>query len=289
MKFKYIQSVKTITALIAASFLLICSSANAQPGAPPWVRLPPRTIIVPGTPMYRDRQNSVYRDRPAQMYRDRQNYNQYNQNEDRQPYINFSIHFDPLISWFSTDSYDTRSDGVIPGFNFGVSYNKYFSSNYSFSSGINISRAGGRLINRETSRFEVKNYYNTILTVEAGEAITYRITYLSVPLGLKLQTNQAGFGRFFTDVGFDPKIVVGARADIPSLNIKEGNATRELNFFNMSFHVIAGFEYPLSGSNALIIGMGFENNIFDVTRDNGNQPSNVVSQKMVSFRIGMTF
>lgn len=281
MRFKYLQPVRTITAIITASFLLICSNTNAQPGRPPWVRLPPRSVMVPIAPMYRDRQDPIYRDR--------QDYDQYNRNDVRQPYINFSIHFDPLISWFSTDSYDTRSDGVIPGFNFGISYNKYFSSNYSFSSGIDISRAGGRLINREASRFELKNYYNSVFTIEPGEAITYRITYLSVPLGLKLQTNQMGFGRFFTDVGFDPKIVVGGRADIPSLNIREGNAIPELNLFNMSFHVMAGFEYPLSGSNAFIIGMGFENNIFDVTRDNGNQPSNVVSQKMVSFRMGITF
>jgi hypothetical protein len=285
MKIKYIRQVRTVVILVAVSIILGSQAINAQTGPPPWVRMPPRTIIVPAEPMYRDRQ--MNRDR--QTNRDRQVYNQYNQNDREQPYINFSIHFDPLISWFSTDSYDTRSDGVIPGFNFGVSYNKFFGSNYSFSSGINISRAGGRLMNRETSYFELKNYYNTLLTIEPGEAITYRITYLSVPLGLKLQTNPTGFGRFFTDVGFDPKIVVGARADIPSLNIREGNAIPEMNLFNMSFHVIAGFEYPLSGSNSFIIGMGFENNIFDVTKDNGNQPSNVVSQKMVSVRIGITF
>jgi hypothetical protein len=199
------------------------------------------------------------------------------------------MHFDPLISWFSTDSYDTRSDGVVPGFNFGISYNRNFSPNYSFSSGINIIKAGGRLVNRETSLFELKNYSSTILTIAPGEAITYRITYLSIPMGLKLQTNQIGYGRFFTDVGLDPKIVVGGRADIPSLNIKGGNAMPELNIFNLSFHLMAGMEYPLTANNYFIVGMGFETNLFDITRDNGDQPSNMVSQKMLSFRIGMTF
>jgi len=52
---------------------------------------------------------------------------------------------------------------------------------------------------------------------------------------------------------------------------------------------MAGMEYPLSGNNRFIIGIGFEKNLFDITRDNGNQPSNVVIQKMLSFRIGMTF
>jgi len=263
-----------IITLIAVSLILMCRNTNAQPGYrySPWLHMPPyRSVIVPNP--------------PTQSYR--QDYNPNIQTGGVQPFISFSIHFDPLISWFSTDSYDTRNDGVVPGFNFGISYNKYFSPNYSFSSGINIIYAGGRLINRETSHFDLKNY-NTV-TVQPGEAITYKITYLSIPLGLKLQTSQIGYGRFFTDLGFDPKIVIGGRADIPSLNIQGGNALPELNIFNLSFHIMAGMEYPLAGNNNFIVGIGFDNNLFDVTRDNGDQPSNVVTQKMLSFRIGMTF
>ena len=106
---------------------------------------------------------------------------------------------------------------------------------------------------------------------------------------MKLQTNQIGYGRFFTDVGLDPKILVSGRVDIPSLDIKGGNASQELNLFNLSFHIMAGMEYPLAGSNSFIIGIGFEKYLFDITRDNGDQPSNVVTQKMLSFRIGITF
>ena len=108
-------------------------------------------------------------------------------------------------------------------------------------------------------------------------------------MGLKLQTNQIGYGRFFTDVGFDPEILIGGRADIPSLDIKGGNASPELNLFNLSFHIMAGMEYPLAGNNSFIIGIGFEKYLFDITSDNGDQPSNVVTQKYLSFRLGMTF
>jgi hypothetical protein len=236
--------------------------------------MPPyRSVIVPNP--------------PAQTYQ--HEYDPNIQTDGGQPIISFSIHFDPLLSWFSTDSYDTRTDGVVPGFNFGISYNKYFSPNYSFSTGLDIINAGGRLINRDITHFELKNYSSAILTVQPGEAITYRVTYLSVPLGLKLQTNRIGYGRFFTDVGLDPKIVVGGRADIPSLDIKGGNATSELNTFNLSYHILAGMEYPLTGNNSFIIGVGFERYLFDITRDNGDQPSNMVLQKLLSFRLGMTF
>jgi hypothetical protein len=274
MKHNYIHATRLIIAIVTVFSMFMCRNTNAQPGYPQWERRPSsRSVIVP----YQPRQNY------------RQDYNPNIQNDGIQPFINFSIHFDPMLSWFSTDSYDTHSDGVVPGFNFGISYNKYFGRNYSFSSGINIINAGGRLINRDITHFELKNYNSTILTVQPGEAITYRITYLSVPLGLKLQTDQIGYGSFFADLGLDPKVVIGGRADIPSLDIKGGNAAQELNLFNLSFHVMAGMEYPLSVNNRFIIGIGFEKYLFDITRDNGDQPSNVVIQKMLSFRIGMTF
>src|SRR5665811_1135249 len=203
MKRNYIHTPRLIIAIIAVTLILMCGTANAQPGYyySPRMRTPPyRPYIVPNP--------------PSQNYR--QDYNPYIQTGGVQPFISFSIHFDPLISWFSTDSYDTRNDGVVPGFNFGISHNTYFNQNYSFSSGINIIKAGGRVINRETTHFELKNYSSAIFTVQPGEAITYRITYLSIPLGLKLQTNQIGYGRFFTDLGFAPEIVIGGRADTVS-------------------------------------------------------------------------
>jgi hypothetical protein len=274
MKHNYIHAARLIIAIVTVSSIFMCRNTNAQPGYPLRERrVPSRSVVV--------------RNQPRQNYR--QDYNPYIQDNGIQPFINFSIHFDPLISWFSTDSYATRNDGVVPGFNFGISYNKFFGPNYSFSTGLNIINSGGRLINRDVTHFELKNYSSTILTIQPGETITFRVTYLSVPLGLKLQTNQVGYGRFFTDVGLDPKIVVGGRADIPSLDIKGGNATTELTTFNLSFHIMAGMEYPLSGNNSFIIGVGFEKDLFDITRDNGDQPSNVVLQKMLSFRIGMTF
>jgi hypothetical protein len=74
------------------------------------------------------------------------------------PYaISFGVHFDPVISWFSTDNYSTRSEGAMPGFNFGISYNRYFGPNYSFSSGVSIINGRRRLICREPIYFQLKN------------------------------------------------------------------------------------------------------------------------------------
>ena len=76
-------------------------------------------------------------------------------------------------------------------------------------------------------------------------------------MDLKLQTNQIGYLTFFSDLGLDPKIVIGGKADIPSLNISGENAMNELNMFNLSYHITAGIEYSLGGTTALVLGLGF--------------------------------
>ena len=200
--------------------------------------------------------------------------------------IGFGIHFDPVISWFSTDIKEVRNDGARAGFNFGLTYNKYFTRNYSFSTGISLMRAGGRLVSSDTTVLELGNSRYKVLP---GNPVVYKIQYLVFPVGLKLQTNQIGYFTFFSDLGLDPKIVIGGKADIPSLSVSDENARKELRIFNMSYHVTAGIEYSLGGSTALVFGLNFDNNFLDITKDNGNQPNDKVSQKMLSFRFGVNF
>lgn len=201
--------------------------------------------------------------------------------------IVLGLHVDPVISWFSSDVAVTQNSGARPGFNFGLTFNKYFTSNYSFSTGISLQNAGGRLVSNSTQP--------TILqlteprTVAPGKSVVYKIQYLSVPLGLKLQTNQIGYITFFSDIGIDPKIVVAGKVDIPSLNISNERAINELNVFNLSYHITAGIEYSMGGSTALVSALSFENIFLDVTKDNENQPTDKVSHKMLSFKMGINF
>src|SRR5664279_613919 len=109
MKCNYKYVIRTIIAIIAVFLILMRQNTNAQPGYRyvPRMRMPTyRSVNVPNP--------------PAQNYR--QDYDPNIQTDGGHPFISFSIHFDPLLSWFSTDSYDTRTDGVVPGFNFGISY-----------------------------------------------------------------------------------------------------------------------------------------------------------------------
>lgn len=200
--------------------------------------------------------------------------------------ITFGVHADPVISWFSSDIKEITNNGARAGINFGLNFNKYFSPNYSFSSGISIINGGGSLTSSETTFLEFTNFSST---VAPGEQIIYRIQYLTIPLGLKLQTNQIGYLTYFTDIGLDPKVVIGGKCDIPSLDIKGEKATNELNSLNLSYHITAGVEYSLGGTTALVFGLSFDNNFLDITTDNENQLKDKISHKLLSFRIGVNF
>jgi len=133
------------------------------------------------------------------------------------------------------------------------------------------------------------DFSNLKTTVLPGSTIVYRIQYLAFPVGLKLQTNQIGYLKFFSDLGLVPKVVINRKVDIPSANISKQNASNELRMFNMSYHITGGIEYSLGGSTALLFGIDFDNNFLDITKDINKQPKNKVSQKILSFRFGVNF
>jgi hypothetical protein len=205
-------------------------------------------------------------------------------------YFRFGVHADPVICWFSSDNSIVENKGARPGFNFGVSVYRYFGPNYSFSTGINLISAGGRLETNKDITFYLKHGGTTQnVPVDSGASVVYKIQYLSIPLGLKLQTNQIGYCTFFTDLGLDPKVVVGGKADIPSRDIRSDNAMEELRAFNLGYHIVAGVEYGVGGNTAVVAGIGFDNNFFDITKDKSTQPIDKISHKMLSFRLGVIF
>jgi hypothetical protein len=200
--------------------------------------------------------------------------------------IAFGVHVDPVISWFSTDISKVKNNGARPGFNFGLTYNRYFAQNYSFSTGISLLSAGGKLVSKDTTSMDFSNFRSTVLP---NNTIVYKLQYIAIPLGLKLQTNQIGFVSFFADLGLVPKLVINRKIDIPSLSISGENASKELRMLNMSYHVTGGVEYSLGGTTALVFALDFDNNFLDITKDNTGQPTDKVSQKIFSFRFGVNF
>lgn len=200
--------------------------------------------------------------------------------------IEFGLHFNPVISWFGSDIKEVWNQGARPGYDIGLTFNKFFGDNYAFSTGISLINAGGKLVSSLPTIMEYANFNATVLP---GKTIIYKINYLSFPVGLKLQTNEIGYTTYFTNVGLDPKFVLGGKNNIPSLNISNESADNELRLFNLSWHLAAGIEYSVGGNTAFILGLRFENNFLDITKDNHQQPEDKITHKLLSFNLGIKF
>jgi hypothetical protein len=200
--------------------------------------------------------------------------------------IRFGVFVDPVISWFSSDTKETISDGSRAGMNFGFTLNRYFDKNYSFSTGLSLLNAGGRLTGADTVELVFNNFTTK---VAPGDPMIYRVQYLNIPLGLKFESNQIGYTRFFTDLGLDTKVVLGGKIDIPSEGIEKEAASDELKTFNMGYHIMAGLGYSLGGNTEFIFGIGYENNFLDVTNDINNQATDKIKHHIIRFRFGINF
>jgi hypothetical protein len=52
---------------------------------------------------------------------------------------------------------------------------------------------------------------------------------------------------------------------------------------------MGGIDYSIDGSTSLILGLGFENNFFDITKDVDGQEQDRTSQRLLKFIFGINF
>ena len=205
--------------------------------------------------------------------------------------IKFAMHADPLITWMGSNSSEYASKGAMAGFNVGLNVLYYFADNYAVSSGISFLAAGGRL-SAADNLVMVFNNINPVVT--AGDEMRYNLKYMNIPLGIRLQTNQVGYLTYFTDVGFDIRMMLKSTVDLPNSSlgpINNENAKNEVYGMNAGWHISFGIEYELGIETSLIAGLGYDQDFFDVTRDlkTVSQPDDRSGLRMVRFRLGVKF
>jgi len=196
------------------------------------------------------------------------------------------ITLSPSITWFGSNTGEVTNKGARPGIDLTVKLERNFSGNFAYTGGVSFTSSSGRLQSAAATGFL---FPDRTVNVGPGEAIIYRIRYLSIPFGLVGRTNEHNQISYHGEIGIDPAVVVSGRADIPSLDIKNGRAMKELNRFNIGYHLNAGADYSVNDNVQLTIGLGFENYFFDVTRDRLDQVRDHIGQRFIRFIFGVSF
>lgn len=200
--------------------------------------------------------------------------------------LHLGLFADPLIGWYSSDDKTIESGGVKAGYAAGIAVNWYFSQNYAFSTGITYLNTGGIQSSADTVSFLFSNFTSEVLP---GAKVSYKADYFSVPIGMRMRTNQIGYLSIFSDFGLDAGILNKGKISIPSLGITDESASRELRKATLGFHIHAGAEYSLGGSTVVVLGIGYEGGLTDVTKDNSGQPEDKTVNRIVRFRLGLFF
>ena len=194
----------------------------------------------------------------------------------------FGAFVDPMITWLSPDTRDVISGGVSMGVNGGLAIDNYFQKNYAVHTGISIGTQAGSL---KFGKESYINAYNETDTIPPGTTVDYRMNYITIPLGLKLKSNQIGYFSYYALLGFTNQFNIKAHGTSDDGTLEKSDIIKEINLYNLAYHFGAGIEYAISQDTALDFGVVYHNGFLDVTHNSNAK----VYFRMLSFRLGVMF
>jgi len=173
-----------------------------------------------------------------------------------------AVYTEPQFSWIGSDGSEIVNDGAIINLNTGIEFNMYFMESYAFTLGLTMNNSGGKLLYNEDISFdEIGND----LFVNAGSIAKFNLQYITIPLGLKLKSEELGYTSFYFHGGLIPMMKLKSSITCETLDYNKLNISSDINFFNVNYFAEAGIEYRLGGNTALIAGLKWSAGFTDVT------------------------
>jgi hypothetical protein len=176
-----------------------------------------------------------------------------------EPSFRLGLQLSPNISWLATNSPEYSNDGRKFGVSYGLATEFFLTKNYLFSTGFMISSLGGKVA------YEGVYVNNDGANVVSSVEQSYAITYIEIPLTLKLRTKQIGYMTYYGNFGLKSGIKFKYNSDFTYTDINntptiEGeNTADDVFFINMCLTVGGGVEYNLYGNTNLMLGITYNN------------------------------
>ena len=208
-------------------------------------------------------------------------------------YFRFGLQVTPSADWYVPDNTNRqKSDGAVVKAGGGLVTEFRFNKVISFVTGLQFDFSGGKIkyLNDTYPGAEDNNGSAVYFYSKADAAIAkysdvdngskfikyklnerkYSTTYLTIPLTLKMQTQEIGMMTYFGQFGLNNSFRLKAKADdnvihIATDNITEQEATtltnldiaQDMNVYYAALNVGAGAEMNLVGSTSLTFGLNF--------------------------------
>lgn len=179
--------------------------------------------------------------------------------------VSMALTVSPSVSWLTPSNDGYNADGSKFGFKYGLlmDFRLFGVDNYSLASGFTVNTIGGNL--SEPSSESV----NGVLTASRIDA-NYKLTYIDVPLAIRLKTKEIGYNVFYAKFGSELGFNVGAKKKYTETygNYISDETTNDvagdINLFRSSLVFGLGIERNISGSTNYRIGLTYHNGLTNV-------------------------
>ncbi len=200
--------------------------------------------------------------------------------EARESRVRLGLTVSPLVTWMGAKNEMYESDGIRFGGRYGLfaDFSMFGDQRYNFSTGLIVNSVGGKL-----------EYPVGILTGEPEEWRTtnarakYSLTYLNIPLRMKLRTDQIGYsyyyGLFGAELGYNVSASVSETVNentVEDIDIDDDRYRFDgAESFRVEMVIGGGMERIISGQTRLIVGISYHSGLRDVLEGRDYQLSDL--------------
>ena len=215
------------------------------------------------------------------------------QEENNLKNFRFGLKVAPVFNWLRPDLKKIDGAGASVGFKYGLITEFRLSSVASFVTGIEGSHLGGKLNYTDSAVYRV--FDDAFVSAEDFTALdsasklksgryllkesNIRVTYITIPIALKLKTKDIGGMTYFGMFGGDLNIKAGSKlTDNSNLSALTAPASgtkfdptkidysKDMNFFTVNLNVGGGLEYNLSGTTSFLAGINYNRGFLSATK-----------------------
>lgn len=232
----------------------------------------------------------------------------------------FGLKLGPAFNWMKPDDVkEFSNEGTTLGFNWGLKAEYAISENFSFYSGLELNHEKGKIGFTNPTYYFMNESYDFIETKEKNgvhvpedtsgfllqlKKRTYKSTYVTLPIGIKMKTNEIGymtyFGEFGLNLGFRTGTKVTDEVDYLESNdakatlsdISEVNMDKDMQPIRVQLRVGLGAEYKISEGTSIFgsvhYNLGFTNVVKGDSRYLLYENATPVSQKFSAHGVAVT-
>lgn len=207
----------------------------------------------------------------------------------------FGLKAVPSVNWYKVDDEKFyKSGGSNVKFGYGLMTEFKLAGSAWLSTGLQVDKDGGKIEYTDTVICFINQDGEIIAQDDTAAASSYSIqklenrtfkaSYVTLPLTLRLRTKEVGMMTYYGQFGFPISIKLKARSDDEARKVNatyngfDAGATNtdldigsDMGFMNVGLVIGGGAEYNMSGSTSLIFGIHYNQGFLNTVRGESKQ------------------